>query len=203
MRVLTDEQRQAVMQAASAVFQEVGFERASMAAIAKRMGGSKQTLYRYFESKEDLFSTVMLEAAAAQADSMFALMEDKSGDLGTVLEDFARAYIDFVLSPGVLAVTRIAVGEGGQGTLGPRLYQRGPARGWQTLAAGLERWTGDGRLKIDNYDVAALHLRALLEAGMVEPQLFGAEPVLDRDTAARSAIRAFLAIYGTAASPPD
>ncbi|WP_206336533.1 TetR/AcrR family transcriptional regulator, partial [Pseudomonas viridiflava] len=50
VRVLTDAKRDAIIDAAAQVFQEDGFEAASMAAIAARVGGSKSTLYRYYNS---------------------------------------------------------------------------------------------------------------------------------------------------------
>ena len=59
MRVRTEEKRDTIVQAASEVFLELGFEGASMSQIAARVGGSKRTLYGYFGSKEDLFLAVM------------------------------------------------------------------------------------------------------------------------------------------------
>ena len=58
MRVRTESKREAILEAASHVFLESGFEGASMAEIAARVGGSKATLYGYFGSKEDLFVEV-------------------------------------------------------------------------------------------------------------------------------------------------
>jgi len=59
MRVRTDERRNAIIQAATEIFAKVGYERASMATIAERTGGSKTTLYGYFPSKEELFWAAM------------------------------------------------------------------------------------------------------------------------------------------------
>ncbi|MFK0298223.1 TetR/AcrR family transcriptional regulator [Brevundimonas sp. NPDC090276] len=195
MRVKTDEKRQEIMDAASAVFGEMGYEKAGMAAIARRAGASKQTLYSYFESKEDLFSAVMIEAMESQADALFGLLDGKAEDLEATLEAFGRAYIDFVTSPEVLNLTRVAVTEGAQGVLGPRLYSRGPMRGWAAIAANLERWGREGRLVVDDPEVAALHLKGLLEAGLVEPRLYGAAAAVSRDQAARQGVRVFLAGY--------
>jgi len=59
----------------------------------------------------------------------------------------------------------------------------------------LTRWKEDGRLEIENPAVAALHLKALLEAGMLEPSLFGAKPDLSRKTAVQCAVDVFLRAY--------
>lgn len=196
MRVRTDEKRHAIMDAARAAFGESGYQRASMAAIANRAGASKQTLYGYFESKEDLFTAVMLEAMEIQADALFGLLNGQDGDLRTALETFGRAYIDFVASPEVLALIRVAVTEGGHGTLGPRLYVQGPMRGWASVAATLQRWANEGQLVLEDPTIAALHLKGLLESGVVEPRLYGAPALFPRDDAARRGTAAFLAAYG-------
>lgn len=197
MRVRTDEKRHEIMAAAAAVFGELGFERASMAAIARRAGASKQTIYSYFESKEDLFSAVMLEAMETQAQTLFGLLDLRAGDdARSALETFGRAYLDFVTSPEVLALTRIGIAAGADGALGPRLHARGPERGWGMVRDVLERWHGEGRIATPDASLAAFHLKGLLEAGLVEPRLFGAQAAIAPDRAAREAVRVFLAAYG-------
>lgn len=76
MRTLTNERRQAIIDTAADLFQEMGYERTSMNEVAKRVGGSKATLYNYFASKEALFeivvrtySTHFLNAAALELSS--------------------------------------------------------------------------------------------------------------------------------------
>ncbi|RYY27075.1 MAG: TetR/AcrR family transcriptional regulator [Sphingomonadales bacterium] len=202
MRVRTDEKRQEIMSAAAAVFGETGYERSSMAAIAQRANASKQTLYSYFESKEDMFSAVMLEAMETQAIALFALLDVEVADMRTTLEVFGAAYIDFVTSADAVSLTRVAVTIGGQGGLGPRLYAHGPKRGWEALAANLERWGREGKLHIEDSRIAALHLKGLLEAGLVEPQLFGAEDDIPRSAAANHAVRVFLEGYAVRKASP-
>ena len=67
MRVKTDAKRQTILEAAAEVFRVQGFAGASMTAVAERAGGSKATLYRYFDSKEDVFIAVMLDAVIENA----------------------------------------------------------------------------------------------------------------------------------------
>ena len=47
------------MEAAVVEFQEHGFASASMDAISARAEVSKRTLYKYFESKENLFNAIV------------------------------------------------------------------------------------------------------------------------------------------------
>ena len=50
MKKMSETRREAILAVAKAVFEELGFEHATMSEISTRMGGSKATLYRYFES---------------------------------------------------------------------------------------------------------------------------------------------------------
>jgi hypothetical protein len=54
VKTKTEARREAILAAAKAVFEEMGFEQATMSEITARVGGSKATLYRYFDSKEAL-----------------------------------------------------------------------------------------------------------------------------------------------------
>ncbi|RJQ80255.1 TetR/AcrR family transcriptional regulator [Pseudonocardiaceae bacterium YIM PH 21723] len=56
----TDAVGQKILDAAGAEFQEYGFKRTSLDAIAKRAGLSRATVYRRFENKDVLIQTVML-----------------------------------------------------------------------------------------------------------------------------------------------
>ena len=59
--------RSEILQIAGDMFLDVGFAGTSMSAIAARLGGSKGTLYNYFESKEELleaFVRVLIGEAA-------------------------------------------------------------------------------------------------------------------------------------------
>ena len=59
MKVRTEARRDAIVDAAAELFQECGYERASMNELARRLGGSKATLYNYFPSKESLLVAVV------------------------------------------------------------------------------------------------------------------------------------------------
>ena len=56
------ESRQRIMAAAMHLFARDGYERTSIAGIAREAGVAKGLLYNYFSSKEDLLRTLILEA---------------------------------------------------------------------------------------------------------------------------------------------
>jgi AcrR family transcriptional regulator len=60
------------------VFLEAGFEAASMAQIAQRVGGSKATLYGYFPSKESLFVAAVHAASSEHMEQTVAELMSNS-----------------------------------------------------------------------------------------------------------------------------
>jgi AcrR family transcriptional regulator len=196
MRVKTEGRRQAIVDAAAEVFRQMGYERATMGEISARVGGSKTTLYSYFPSKEELFAAVMTQAVEAQAQRVFATMAQEDEDVEPALRRFGRAYVELMLQPDFLAFRRVGLAEGANSGLGPMIYEIGPKAGVQRLAEILRAHMSGGRLRQADPWLAALHLEALLEAGIVEPLMHGTVMVVDRDDALEKAIQAFLRGYG-------
>src|SRR5690348_12333024 len=68
--------RKQIRAAAQRLFLELGYERASMDAIAREAGVSKQTLYHYYAAKEQLFVDVLraltIERFQQEAPAVFA-----------------------------------------------------------------------------------------------------------------------------------
>lgn len=174
MRVKTDAKRQEILSAAAAVLREHGFAGASMAAVSKRIGGSKATLYRYFTSREDLFLTALLDAAQDQAAKVFDMLMP-SARIRPVLEKFGARFLELTLSPDVLAVRRILFAEGSRSGLGQRLFERGPKVSWSKMAEFLEAGVRSGQLRDEDPWMMSMHLRGLLEADIVNRALLGAE----------------------------
>jgi AcrR family transcriptional regulator len=183
------------MKAALCVFREMGYERASMSEIAARLGGSKATLYGYFPSKEELFATAMLELFADEVQGFIDKLDPAREDFAKVLEEFGRSYLQFHSSPELLDNKRNALAQGAHSPLGPILYERGPKQSSQKLASYLEHLMKAGFLRQSDPMTAALQLTGLLEAGIVEPCLFGAKPFLTIPRAASLAVETFLRAY--------
>ena len=202
MRIKTDERRQAIIDAAITVFREQGFERASMANISTRVGGSKATLYSYFKSKEELFAAAMTEALDQQVQPIIERLALLDKDPVSLLREFGVAYLKLLCLPDSLAITRTAVGEGSNGSLGALLYQSGPKRALDVIVELLTGLASHTPTAIADPATAALHLKGLLDAGFLEPLLFGAEPHLAIEEAVAAAVDVFAAAY-LPKRPPD
>lgn len=197
MRVKTDERRSAILKAATEVFREVGYERASMAMISQRVGGSKTTLYSYFPSKEELFwDAIVGSVKIEKGEKAMALLDPSDPDIRGVLERFGNAYLPLFITRDTMAVTRTAIAEAlTNKELSALLYQRGPRRILEAIANYLLQLKAKGAIGDADPHVAAVHLKALLDAGIVEPLLFGTKPELKPAEAVRAAVDAFLRAY--------
>lgn len=199
MRKKTEERRQAILDAAEQIFQQVGFERASMAQICSEVGFSKATLYSYFTSKEELFFEVMMGAANNQFDATVALLDLPADNARSALCSYGERFLSFLYSPRVQAIRRLIATEGPRSELGRKCYERGPARGEAKLAEFLQRLIDRGELKAGQPHLMGLQLRSLLEAEWFDRFMFGEKDELSDAEIRRSvamAVDVFIAAYG-------
>ena len=193
----TEDRRQAIIEVALDMFREVGFERTSMTMIARRLGGSKGTLYGYFQSKEELFETAIKAAYEGRGDQIMGLLDPETHDLRANLERFASAYLDFILGKDVLAITRTAIAEGASSSLGAHLFEQGPRRAMMMLVRFFADQIKRGRLHDTSPIIAALHLKGLIEVDFLEAALYGANFQIEKHEAIPRAVDTFLRAYGT------
>ena len=199
MRAKTETRRQAILDAAAEVFQEMGFERTTMAAICERLGYSKATLYNYFTSKEELFSTVVFEATEAEFQASLEALDVKAEDMTKALEKFGRGLLTLLYSPQVQAMRRLIVAEAGRSDLGRKCYELGPVRNEAATAAYLQEAMNAGKLRRADPRFAALHLRGLLEAEWLDRFLFQTLDSISAEelnATVERAVAAFMAAYG-------
>ncbi|MDM0120783.1 TetR/AcrR family transcriptional regulator [Variovorax arabinosiphilus] len=180
MRVRTESKREAILEAASQVFLESGFEGASMAEIAARVGGSKATLYGYFGSKEDLFVEVMHSAAKHHFERIFAALENDSDDLPLALQRFGERTLAVLCQESAVQARRAIIAESGRSDIGVRFFEGGPKKGTAELGRFLALQMEKGKLRQSDPIVAAHHLMALLDSETITPRLFGIEKKLTK-----------------------
>ena len=181
MRVKSEETRLAILEAAKSVFLERGYGSASMAEVSARVGGSKQTLYSYFASKEDLFVAVMIEKGATQVQPLFDILHEND-NLAEAIHDFVLAFLRFITTDEVVAFRRIVYAEGAKSDLGKLFYENGPKRGWTRMAEDFEQAMDAGRMRRADPWTAVYQLHALCEAGPVQRLLEGSGGPIDEAT---------------------
>jgi len=198
LRVRTEARRRAILAAARSVFEEQGFDRASMAEIAERLGGSKTTLYSYYPSKEDLFVACIEEDLEADAGALVDLVRGIP-DLRRALEEFGKAYLIKAMGPRPIANYRMLALMPAENGIGRRFYEQGLRQAWLRFAGYLAEQMGAGRLRPGDPWVMAMHLKGMLEAEHFDRQLLNAEPEPHPATLERTAdnaVEAFLRAYG-------
>jgi AcrR family transcriptional regulator len=204
MRVRTEAKRDAILDIAAKTFIEMGYERASMAEISARVGGSKATLYGYFESKEHLFVEAAKAVGRIHVEAAFAELDHDATDVPAALQRFGEKMMGFLCQPEAVATLRMVIAESGHSDIGQRFHECGPGRGFGALVAYLQAAMKSGRLRAADANVAARHLIALLEAEIMPLRLMGL-PVSTSRAHIRQvierALAVFLAAYG-AETPP-
>lgn len=84
--------RRDILEAARSVFSEKGFQTATMDEIAERAELSKPTIYLYFDSKEDLYTSIALEDSYKVVER---LKESLASDTG-LIEKWRSVYLAFL-----------------------------------------------------------------------------------------------------------
>src|SRR5580692_6561019 len=130
--------RQAIIEAATTLFLEQGYQGTSMDDIAAMAAVSKQTVYKNFADKQQLFSDIVLGAAARADEFIAALprMLADTDDLEAALKALARRYLATVMQPRLLQMRRLIVAESGRfPDLARAYYERVPEHVMTGLAA--------------------------------------------------------------------
>jgi AcrR family transcriptional regulator len=202
MRVRTEAKRDAILKIAAKAFIEMGYERASMAEISARVGGSKATLYGYFESKEQLFTEVTKAVGETHLAAVFAELAQNTNDVPVALQRFGEKMIGFLCQPDALATQRMVLAEAGHSDVGRRFYEAGPGRGLEAVTVYLQAAMESGRLRAADARIAAQHLIALFEAETMPLRMLGM-PVSTSKAHIRHAIERALAVFMAAYGVPD
>ncbi|HEY1928593.1 MAG TPA: TetR/AcrR family transcriptional regulator [Caulobacteraceae bacterium] len=196
------DKRAAVLEAAAKVFLGGGYLGASMDEIAEMAGISKQTVYTYFSNKDALFvamASALTSEASDRVHNNVAEFGD-GDDLESYLADYAVRQLEVVLTPRILQLRRLVIGEVGRfPELGAALYAGGPGRAIATLAANFERLTKRGALAIEDSLLAATQFNWLImSAPLNRTMLLGDSAIPSSKEIrehARESVRMFLAAY--------
>jgi AcrR family transcriptional regulator len=201
----SDAKRQAILDTASRLFRTQGFDGTSVSEITTQVGGSKATIYSHFPSKEVLFVECMTAAVddyLTEIVAQSAAQLDANGtDLGVVLRHYGTSYLTVICSPDTVAARRLMIAEATRSGIG-RLFLAKIAAMREHVVAFLSQLMATGALRADDPQLAAEHLRSLLEAEIVEPLLLQARDESPDEAeigmAADRAVTAFLRAYAPA-----
>lgn len=201
--------RDQIQRAAIGPFLQNGYAGTGIDDIAAAARISKQTLYKYFTGKEELFLSIIQNTVGEVLDELFHRIDTRlhgGADLEEDLLALASRYIRLIMRPELLALRRLVIGEAGRfPQIGDMWWRAGPARFTSELAPQLKRLADQGKLAIDDPDLAAAQFNWLvlsipLNAAMFCPD--GEFTTVQLDHHAAAGVRTFLAAYRPSARGP-
>jgi TetR/AcrR family transcriptional repressor of mexJK operon len=193
----------AIMEAATTVFLQKGYLGTSMDEVAALATVSKQTVYKHFADKEQLFAEIIrstLDRAERLVDEVSSALHDID-DVEKGLGELARRFLTVLMEPEFLRLRRLVIGEAGRfPELGHTWYERGFERVLATLGASLETLAARGQLRLDDPLLAAYHFAGLILWIPMNRVMFGGEgerlTEAEAERLADAGVRAFMAAYG-------
>jgi len=185
--------------AAKKEFEECGFEQTNMAVIAERMGSSKATLYRYFESKEALFQALLQRSAATQGGDFQRLLRphteresmdlplpveameaierlDPTADVDATLKSVSAQLMQIFYTPERYATIRMIIAASTNPEVGRMFYEQGYRVGIKFFEDYFAQLIQAGQLREADPRIMACHLRALVESEINNEGLFNILP---------------------------
>ncbi len=87
-----------LLDVATAVFLECGYEKANLNDIAERAGTSKRTIYYHYPNKAELFIAV-IKRKSLELQERFASKLNSKEPMRTILEDFGATLLNMMANP--------------------------------------------------------------------------------------------------------
>jgi TetR/AcrR family transcriptional repressor of mexJK operon len=175
----SDQKRAAITAAATTQFLRDGYRGTSMDDIAAAAGVSKQTVYKQFSDKEQLFCHVVEALVSQASDPVYEAVRDLevTGDLEAELVAVARRQLELVLQPQLMQLRRLVIAEATRfPQLGKVFFDQGPRRTMDALADAFSTLAARGLLRVDDPMLAAAHFNWLvMGAPLNQAMLLGLE----------------------------
>lgn len=189
-----------ILNTAADIFLKEGFDRASVAAIAKLAGASKETLYSRFPTKEELFEAVMSRKTEILLRKFSRVLVQKQS-IQNVLELYGSNLLDFMLLPEMQRLSRILISAAPQfPELAGEFWRLCSEREQEQLAMYLETQIESGILvRMDTRKAAELFFSLCLGQFLLHASLLvrKAPKKAEKKAHIRAAVHMFLAAYST------
>ncbi len=197
-RGMAAKNRAAILEAATALFLEFGFDRTSLAQVAQRAGVSKATLFKQFPTKAELFEAMVLSAGAA---SEAGPPVTPDGDFRSGLVELGTAYVELLSRPRMAELIRAVITESARfPELREQTFDFGTLPVLRALRQFLEAANARGDAKVDDLDVAAAQFLGMIATVVFWPRLVHGNWSLTAQETSRTvdeAARTIAARYGT------
>lgn len=170
-----------LLEAATRLFMENGYDGTSMDAVADAAGVGKPTLYHRYKDKRDLFEAVLTARIDEWLSPLAEVAEKQqagvhSGDLQDALNELSRAMLRQALKPGAAALHRVIAAQKAQfPKLARYAYKQGWLRAVDAVASILRVFKERERLFIPDEKLAAELFLNLIIGPSSRAALYGVE----------------------------
>jgi AcrR family transcriptional regulator len=201
-RRIAADNRATILEAATGLFLDLGYDRTSLARVADRAGVSKATLFKQFPTKAELFEATVL-AAGDTPDS--APLELPAGDFHAGLVALGMAYAELLSRPRMAELIRAVIAESARfPELRQRTFDFGTLPVLTALRQFFEAANAQGTAKVDDLDVAAPQFLGMIATVVFWPRLVHGDWSLTAEEVRHTvdeAARTIVARYAAQADP--
>jgi AcrR family transcriptional regulator len=197
--------RQAIIEAATEVFLRRGYLGATTDEIAARASVSKQTLYKHFADKQNLFAEIILDTTVQVVEALSTAVASNlhdAQDVRKALRELAAGFLGGLLQPDVVRLRRLVIAEADRfPEIGRAWFDRGFDRTLVIMGEALRSLADRGLLRnLGDPTLAAYQFAGLVMYQPMNQVMFAgtdAPPPADKlQRIADSAVEVFLAAYG-------
>lgn len=200
---LAGQKRAAILQAATRLFLDAGYDGTSLARIAEAAGVSKSTLFKQFPTKAALFDAIVTESWMAEDDGD---PDPSAGDLRAGLTAIGHRYVALLTRPGMAALFRIVIAELPRfPELGEAQFNRGKMPYFETVRRYLDAENAAGTACMDDTELAATQFLGMISNYVFWPRMLLAGWSPDQLSMTRVVDEAVLTMearYGMPTTPP-
>ena len=194
-----EKRRREIAAVAELVFFESGYAETTMQMIAARAGASKETLYRHFGSKEELFAELVEDRAKGFLDGLDEKFE-LPGAVADVLRDLGARLLEAMVGARALTLCRLVIAESSRSPeLGRIFIDEGPERVCRRLTEFLALAVARGEVTCADPRLAAvLFLGALMSYNHLHSVILQEPPAMSEAQVTahvEEAVQMFLARY--------
>jgi AcrR family transcriptional regulator len=151
-----------ILEVATQLFLERGYDAVSLDDILEQVGGSKTTLYSYYGGKEGLFAAIVHDSCQRKLGPLMSLHLTNL-DPRTGLTAIGHRFVSLISDPTGQALYRMMIAEGARfPNLAAEFYATGPESTIRLVKRNLDHWQKAGLLRSGDSETRAVQFLGIL-----------------------------------------
>jgi TetR/AcrR family transcriptional repressor of mexJK operon len=189
-----------ILDAATDLFLEQGYQESSITKLLNSFGGSRETIYRHFKSKEELFAAVLDHQIKDYLDFMLSL-DIKTDNLRQGLLEWSNSLVSVVTSERYIKLRRLVISEvGSKPEIGQLYYEHTFMKGTSAITDFLIKQQHKNRLKAIDCKQMTYYLVGMLLYQVMHARILNLSSQPTREEISRMTTRViddFITAFGT------